>query len=50
MVHRIGNGGGDTGQPDLANAARSELVDFLVRIVEEVHLDLPAQSAFTATR
>ena len=28
-----------TSQPDLANAAGSELVDFLVRIVEEVHVD-----------
>jgi hypothetical protein len=39
MVHRVGDGCSDTSQPDLANAAGSELVDFLVRMVEEVYVD-----------
>jgi len=38
MMHRIGNCCGDARQPNLSNAARSELIHFLVGVVEEVHL------------
>src|ERR1043165_1398539 len=39
VVHRIGDCRSNTGKPDLADAACAELVDLLVGIIEEVHVD-----------
>src|SRR5262249_44831198 len=39
VVNRLCDGGSDPSQSDLSNAARSELVDFSVGIIQKVHLD-----------
>src|SRR6267142_3874681 len=38
-MHGVGDGGGNAGQANLADAARAELVDFLVGEVDEMHVD-----------
>src|SRR5215470_16174635 len=39
VVHRVSDGGGDPGEPDLTDAACSDLVKLFVGIVEEVYFD-----------
>src|SRR5262245_39236019 len=38
-MYCLSDGGGNTGEPDLADPASAELVDFFIRIVEKVYVN-----------